>query len=132
MFISALLGPRGASRAVVRACLQKRFQPLMGTTLFLEYEALMAREVLFAGCPLTPVEREALLDAFLSVCRWTTVYYTWRPNLRDESDNHLIELAVAGGAQAIVTKNVKDFIQADLQFPSLRFLRPDQLLKEVH
>jgi hypothetical protein len=30
----------------------------------------------------------------------------WRPNLRDEGDNHLVELAIAGGAEAIVTYNV--------------------------
>jgi hypothetical protein len=33
------------------------------------------------------------------------VYYDWRPNLRDEGDTHLIELVLAGGAQAIVTHN---------------------------
>jgi predicted transcriptional regulator len=75
----------------------RRYQPLMGTTLFLEYEAIMAREMLFAACHLTREERETLLDAFLSVCRWQKVYYAWRPNLPDEADNHLVELAIAGG-----------------------------------
>jgi predicted nucleic acid-binding protein len=54
-----------------------------------------------------------------------------RPNLRDEADNHLIELAVAGGARAIVTKNVRDLRASQLHFPGLRILRPEEALKEI-
>jgi hypothetical protein len=36
------------------------------------------------------------------------VYFLWRPNLPDEADNHLIELALAGAAQTIVTHNLND------------------------
>ena len=130
VFVSALLGPRGASRTLLRDCLRGRYQPLMGTTLFLEYEAVMAREPLFAGCHLTNDEREALLDAFLSVCHWQKVYYAWRPNLPDEADNHVVELAVAGGATAIVTYNTQDFARAELHFPGLRIVRPAALVLE--
>lgn len=38
------------------------------------------------------------------------------PNLPDESDNHLFELAVAGGADFIVTRKMRD-----LKTPGLRF-----------
>jgi uncharacterized protein len=131
VFVSALLGPGGASRAILRASLERRLIPLMGSTLFLEYEALLAREELFRGCKLDTGQRSELLDAFLSVCRWTTIYFSWRPNLRDEGDNHLVELAVAGAAAAIVTKNVRDFEASQLSFPSLRVLRPEDLLKEM-
>src|SRR5262245_41574411 len=130
VFVSALLGTRGASRTLLRACLRGRDQPLMGTTLFLEYEAVMARETLFASCHLTNNEREALLDAFLSVCHWQKVYYAWRPNLPDEADNHVVELAVAGGATAIVTYNTQDFARAELHFPGLRIVRPTALVLE--
>jgi predicted nucleic acid-binding protein len=59
------------------------------------------------------------------------VYYLWRPNLRDEGDNHLVELAVAGAAQVIVTNNVADFQTSELRFPGIRVLRPGDLLKEL-
>lgn len=132
VFVAALLGTEaGASRGVLRACLKGHCQPIMGTTLFLEYEALLKREALFEQCPLTPTERETLLDALLSVCRWVPVYYTWRPNLRDEADNHVIELAVAGGASCVVTKNVRDFKNADLHFPEIRIVLPETFLQEM-
>lgn len=103
----------------------------MGTALFVEYESVLAREELFEACALNKNERETLLDAFFSVCQWQTVYYAWRPNLLDESDNHVVELAVAGSAVAIVTRNTKDFMRAELHFPGLRILRPEEILREV-
>jgi len=50
--------------------------------------------------------------------------------LPDEADNHLIELAVAGGAEAVVTKNVKDFSRGELRFARLAILTPGQLIEE--
>jgi predicted nucleic acid-binding protein len=59
------------------------------------------------------------------------VYYGWRPNLPDEGDNHLIELALAGGAQAIITHNLKDLRGGELRFENLRVLTPAQCLEEL-
>ena len=64
--------------------------------------------LLFAAAPIGPEDRAALLDAVLGVCQWINISYLWRPNLRDESDNHLVELAVAGNAAWIVTGNERD------------------------
>lgn len=108
----------------------RRYQPLMGAALFAEYESVLAREALFKRCVLTKRERETLLDAIMSTCQWVNIYYAWRPNLTDESDNHLIELAVAGGAEAIVTHNVKDFKRSELRFPALEIMTPASWLKE--
>ena len=116
---------------MLRLCLEGQLQPLMGTALFAEYESLLSRSPLFEGCRLNAQQRDALLNAFLSVCRWTNIYYGWRPNLRDEADNHLVELAVAGSASAIITKNVRDFKGAELHFPGLRILLPEEILKEI-
>jgi len=101
----------------------------MGTSLFLEYESVLRRRPLFKHCVLDSAERDELLDAFLSICRWTTVYYKWRPNLPDDDDNHVIELAIAGGADCIVTKNTKDFSRTDLKFPDVTILKPEELLR---
>ena len=70
VFVSALLGPRGASREVIRGCLLGRLQPVVGTALFLEYEDVLSRDIVFDKCLLSREERDEFLDAFLSVCRW--------------------------------------------------------------
>ncbi len=116
---------------MIRACLEGRLRPVMGAALFHEYEDLCARHELFDRSALVPEEREALLNAFLSVCRWTRVYSLWRPNLPDEADNQVLEIAVAGGAEVIVTRNTRDFDRAELHFPGLRVLRPQQLIQEM-
>ena len=59
------------------------------------------------------------------------VYFSWRPNLPDEGDNHIVELAVAGGAEIIVTHNVRDFRRPELRFPGLRAITPRESLKEL-
>ncbi|MFN5262572.1 MAG: putative toxin-antitoxin system toxin component, PIN family [Pseudanabaena sp.] len=129
VLISALIGSTGASRELIRLCLQGEYQPLMGNTLFLEYESVVLREEIITQCTLTKQEILILLDAFMSVCQWIDIYYLWRPNLRDEADNHLIELAIAGNAQIIATKNIKDFLNSDLIFPNLSILKPEQIVR---
>ena len=71
------------------------------------------------------------MQDLLAGCQWTRIYYGWRPNLRDESDNHLIEIAVAGGASRIVTANVRDLVRAELLFPGIEIMTPGQFLKKT-
>ena len=124
VFVFALVGRQdGASRGVLRACLEKRCAPLMGESLFHEYEDVLSRNALFSSCPLSRLELDRLLDAFFSVCQWVMIYYAWRPNLRDEADNHLIERTVAGNAEYIVTQNNKDFQGSQLHLPSCGYYR---------
>jgi putative PIN family toxin of toxin-antitoxin system len=130
VFVSALRSADGASRAVIRRCLQGQYMPCMSLALFAEYRDVMGRERLFAESPLTAEERLELFHAFIAVCQLIEIYYLWRPNLRDEADNHVLELAVAAGAKAIVTYNRADFLGAELHFPELRILAPADLLKE--
>lgn len=51
------------------------------------------------------------------------------PHLRDEGDNHLIELAVAGGADCVVSQNLRDLKRHALKFPGLHAVTPSALLK---
>ncbi|MDY7093733.1 MAG: putative toxin-antitoxin system toxin component, PIN family [Acidobacteriota bacterium] len=132
VFVNAVLGREGsASRQVLRHCLLRELQPMMGIALFLEYEDVTHRPELTKRSPLTATEIDELLDAFASVCQWTNIYYLWRPNLTDEGDHHLLELAVASGAEAIVTQNVRHLRSGELQFPQIQILRPADLLKEL-
>jgi putative PIN family toxin of toxin-antitoxin system len=130
IFIGACLG-QGACRTVIAACLEDKLTPLMGVALLSEYEDVLDRTELFLRSRLDSAERDELLDIFLSCCRWTRIYYGWRPNLPDEGDNHLVELAVAGGAEYIVTRNFRDVARMELLFPGLKVVFAETLLKEL-
>lgn len=131
VFVAALLNPSGKNRDVIRACLKGKAKPLFGTALFHEYEALLGRNDLMRKSPLSAAERRDLFEALLSVAEWIKVYYLWRPNLPDEGDNHLIELAVAGGAEGIVTNNTDDLKGGELLFPSISIFKPSQFLEAI-
>ena len=103
----------------------------MGAALLAEYEDVLGRSALFRSCRLAEDERDELLDIFVAHCRWTRIYFGWRPNIPDEADNHLVELAVAGGAERIVTANVHDLDGGELQFPGLIAVTPAHFLKET-
>ena len=130
-FVGACLGT-GAANAVIQRCLRGDAVPLMGNTLFAEYEDVLARDELFANFRLNRDERDELFDIFVSCCEWVRVYFQWRPNLRDEADNHLIELAVAGGANFLVTRNLRDVASGELAFPHVKIVPPEQFLKETN
>lgn len=100
----------------------------MGNAPFCEYEDVSKRDSILSKSPLNAEEIEALLCSFFSICKWVPVYYLWRPNLADEADNHLIELAIAGNASVIATNNIKDFKRTELYFPGLDILTPEQIL----
>jgi len=128
VFVAGLRSGGGASRQVLRRALAGDFQPLFGNALWLEYQDLLGRPIW--GESTTPAERMQVLAALAQRGRWVPVYYGWRPNLPDEADNHLIELALAGSAEAIVTHNVRNIRGGELQLGNLRILTPAQCLEE--
>lgn len=129
ILVAACLKEGGIGRQIIKRCLTGAYKPLIGTALFTEYEDVISRDELFKESPLSKSERMEVFHGYLAGCQWTEVYYAWRPNLPDEADNHLIELAVAGGASAIVTCNVKDLTRGELLFPQVRVLLPEQCLE---
>jgi uncharacterized protein len=128
VFVSAVMSKNGASRQVIRLCLQGSLSPLMGNALFSEFEDVCSRDSLFDPKLITRDNRDVLLDAFLNCCRWVPIYFLWRPNLQDEADNHVLELAVAGNATCIITANKRDFLKAELKFPGVDILNPVEFL----
>src|SRR5690606_32752763 len=102
-----------------------------GNALFSEHLDVLARNAPFSKSKLGVNECNELLDIYLASCRWTPIYFGWRPNLADEADNRLIELAVAGNASHIVSRNLRDLRRAELHFPSIHAVTPEHFLKET-
>lgn len=130
VLVSAMYSEHGAAREVIRRCLKGEVLPLIGNALFSEYEDVFARAHPFKTASIGEEDRNEVLDAFLSVCQWINISYLWRPNLRDEGDNHLVELAVAGNASAIISGNEKDLVSGELKFEAIKLFTPASFLKE--
>ena len=70
-----------------------------------------------------------LLDGIFSVGKWNKVHCLWRPNLKDEGDNHLIDLAVASNAEYLISYNLRDLMSGDLKF-AFAVVTPEEFLKK--
>jgi uncharacterized protein len=130
VFVSAAMSANGTPRQIIRLCLRGHLMPLMGNALFSEFEDVCSRDALFDERLISREDRNVLLDAFFASCTWVPIYFLWRPNLRDEADNHVMELAIAGGAETIITANKKDFRNSELSFPHIEICNPIEFLNK--
>jgi predicted nucleic acid-binding protein len=103
--------------------------PLFSNALWLEYEDVLGRPVWTDET--TPDERRVILAALAAAGRWTKIHFIWRPNLRDPADDHVIDLAVAGAARAVVTHNLRDLGAGELAWPNLPILTPAQCQEQL-
>ncbi len=128
VIVSAIRAGDSVSRDLLRLIFLGEIKPLISNALFLEYEAITQRADVMTSCHFTQDEAEQFLDALFSVSQWVEIYFAWRPNLKDESDNFLIELAIAGNAKCIISNNIKDLKGGELLFPQLSVCTPQQFM----
>ena len=130
VLINVLIGDRNSSsRELLIQCFEGTYQPVLGNALYAEYLALINRDTIKKQILLTPEKTMQLVEDICSIAYWVRVYYLWRPNLRDEDDNHLIDLAIASNAKLIATQNIKDFQRSQLVFPQLEILQPKEIIR---
>ncbi len=107
--------PAGASAAILRLARQGRLTLLVSVALALEYEAVCrAEHRLAAG--LSEGEVNVFADAMVALAEPVTMHFLWRPQLRDPCDEMVLEAAINGEADALVTFNTKDFGEVPRHF----------------
>lgn len=126
---AGLRSRRGASFAVLTLLAEGRFQGLVTTALFLEYEAVLKRPEQQAAHGLGADEVDHLLRELAAVLEPVDVHFTWRPQLSDPADELVLEAAVNGHADALVTHNIRDFAAAG-RF-GVPVFRPAHFLREA-
>ena len=128
--VTALRSPTGASAALLVAARQGRVTLLANVARAVEYEAtcLRAEHVLAAG--LSRQEVEVFLDAVIAMVEPVETHFLWRPQLHDPADELVLEAAVNGQAQAIVTFNQRDFGAAPGRF-GIEVLTPAAALQRI-
>ncbi len=95
--------------------------------LILEYEEVARRlaNEISLGKPVV----DDILDYICSVANAREIFYLWRPVLPDPKDDMVLEAAVAGQCEFIVTYNEKDFRGAE-HF-GIRVVTPQQFLRHI-
>jgi len=130
VLVAAIRGPGGASRFVVRAGLTGLYVPLISTPLILEYESVMTRPEHEAVSGLTAGEVGEILDQFVAASEQVRFFYTWRPAVNDPGDEMVLETAVNGQADGIVTFNIRDFRRVEERF-GIGVMTPQQAARRI-
>ena len=130
MIVAALRSRTGASNALLVHVARGRLRPLATTALFLEYEDALKRPDIRLATGMSEEDVDGFLAALASAAEAVDVNFRWRPQLSDPKDELVLEAAVNGEADALVTHNVRDFEPARRLF-GLRVLLPRDVLKEL-
>jgi putative PIN family toxin of toxin-antitoxin system len=126
VIVAAFRSRTGASRVIVEAALRGRFALLLSVPLALQYEEVLTRPKQLSAIQLTAEEVRQVLRSLFSICKPVEIRYLWRPHLRDPDDELVLEAAINGRADCMVTFNLRDFVEAG-SF-NLQVLRPDVFL----
>lgn len=114
--VAAIRSDAGASRRLLVAALERRFSLLASVPLMIEYQAVMTRLEHLEASGLSVGDVDVLLDAVAAVAEPVRLAFLWRPMVRDPDDDMVLEAAVNGNAQGIVTFNIRDFDKAASRF----------------
>ena len=130
ILVSALRSANGPSFALIQTIRAGEIQLCCSPALFLEYEDVLKRPAQRQATGLTLGDLDDILSDLASYIRPVSTHYQWRPQLRDPSDEMVLEAAVNSQADAIVTYNLRDFGPAkDFGIP---ILNPEQTFKRFH
>jgi putative PIN family toxin of toxin-antitoxin system len=128
--VAALRTRSGAGNAVFRLIASRRLVPLATPPLFLEYEDVLKGPAQRLAHGRTEDKIDAFLAELAALAEPVGVRFLWRPQLRDSADEMVLEAALNGQADALVTYNVADFASAGERF-AIPILRPLDLLRMV-
>jgi putative PIN family toxin of toxin-antitoxin system len=128
--VAAMRSPVGASAAIVRAAREKKATLLLSVPLAVEYEAVCRRPEHRMAAGLSLRQVEIFLNAVIAMAEPVHTHFLWRPQLRDPNDEMVLEAAVNGQADAVVTFNVRDYGTAPSGF-GVNVLLPRKALARI-
>jgi len=130
VLVAAIRSDRGASRLLLTQALEGQYPLLVSVPLMLEYEAVLTRAEHLEAANLSSDDVQALLDAVAVVAEPIRLSYLWRPGLSDPQDDMVLETAVNGRADLLVTFYQRHFAPAAVQF-GLKVLRPGDAVRQL-
>jgi predicted nucleic acid-binding protein len=129
-FVAAVCSRRGASRVLLTAALERRYQVLASVPLMLQYESVLTRTEPLVAAGISEADVQVLLDAFALVATPVRISYLWRPTLPDPDDDLVLETAVNGHADVVITFNRRHFEPAAARF-GIEILAPGEAVRRL-
>ncbi len=126
VLLSGLKSNRGYSYKLLEQLPTRRFEVCISVPLIFEYESVLLNHRKTIG--MTESDIKSVIDYLCLIGRKTSIYYLWRPFLKDPFDDHVLEVAVNSKSQHIVTHNTKDFQNVE-QF-GISVLTPKEFLEK--
>ena len=102
--------------------------PVVSVPLVLEYEGVLKRREFLQEMSLAAQEIDAIVDYLVSRAALQPIYFLWRSVLPDVHDAHVLECAVNGRAEVILTFNKRHFPVVPRQF-NIAVLTPGEFLR---
>lgn len=127
VIVAGLRSKRGAAFRLLSLVGTGLFDIHLSVPLILEYEEILLRELPHLSVSQAAVEN--VIDYHCAVATHHEIYFLWRPFLRDQDDDMVLELAVKAGCDSIVTYNKRDF--AGIERFNLRTIAPADFLRSI-
>src|SRR5258706_16422489 len=122
--------PAGASAAIIRAVRWRQATLLLSVPLAIEYGGVCRRSQHRVEAGLSSRQVEIFLDALIAMGEPVKTHFLWRPQLRDPNDEMVLEAAVNGRADLLVTFNVRDFGTVPSRF-GIEMMIPRDALERI-
>ena len=128
--VAAMRSPSGASAAIIRKARRGKIALLLSVPLAMEYEAVCVRPEHQLAAGLNEQEVRIFVDAVIAIAEPVKIHYLWRPQLRDPSDEMVLETAVNGRANLLITFNVRDYGTAPARF-GIEVMTPREAVERI-
>jgi putative PIN family toxin of toxin-antitoxin system len=130
VIVAALRSRNGPNNALLRKAVFHEFVLLCTPPLFLEYEDVLKRPEHMAVHHLNRSQVDDFLFELASLLVQVDVRFQWRPQVTDPDDEMVLEAAINGNADALVTNNLRDFAGISRKF-NLQIFSPVEMLRKV-
>jgi putative PIN family toxin of toxin-antitoxin system len=128
--VAGVVSPSGASRQLLIAAAERRLELLVSVPLMLEWEAVLKRPTILRAAKGSAPDMDVVLDQLAAAATAVELHFLWRPRARDPDDDMVLETAINGQADTVVTFNVRH-IAAAARYFGIAVERPADLLRRL-
>ena len=124
VLLAALLSQAGASHRILRLIIEEKLKIALSTPVIFEYDDVLKKKEILKKLNMSVDQVENVIDLLVLLADKHSIYYRLRPNLLDENDNMLVECAFASNSSYLITSNIRDFKQGELEIHPFTVIKP--------